>query len=256
MHPAQRYITFLHFHQKRPVEEIVDRLRKFYILSSNAELLDEWTPKPEHKKLLTHEDIKYLKDQNKSQKLRKNLLFNRNVRVVIDTMILHGYEANTIAESLRLSGYHNIDEETITRYNYFFFDPALLSDIEEFEQFVQSLPAELKPEEHRSAFYNPWVGQLFNMNVLVPTDFERLTETALSIAYSRLLDDFRNKKNNIPFSDLMRLATRAQELKARLNLDTENKLLIETLNKLSINLEPIKNKTFDELVKSDEEDLF
>jgi hypothetical protein len=72
------------------------------------------------------------------------------------------------------------------------------------------------------------------------------------VAYSRLLEDFHNKRHNIPFNELIKLATRAQELKARLNITSENTLLVETLNKLGIALEPIRNKPFDELLDEEE----
>jgi hypothetical protein len=252
MHPAQRYITHLAFNRQLGLKEIQETLRRQYIIAKNAELPERWYPREEHKRLLTKKDNDYLKSLKGADSLRRHLLFNREVRVIIDVMTLQGYDEQAIAESFRLSGYHNISEQVISSYRRYFFDPTLIEDIEEFELFLQLLPPELDPNEHRSAFYNPWVGQLFRLNILVPTNFNQLSDTALSVAYSRLLEDFHNKRHNIPFNELIKLATRAQELKARLNITSENTLLVETLNKLGIALEPIRNKPFEELLDEEE----
>ncbi|MEM0369725.1 MAG: hypothetical protein QXE80_03400 [Pyrobaculum sp.] len=250
MHVAQRALTIAQ-QAGANTTELNRFARRYFIISEGRELAPEWLPKPEMVALLTNEKYNeaFLTNNKVTHSMFRNLAFNKEIRIVLDVLFLHGYTDEQAAEALRLSGYHGINEEVIGMYRYFFFDPSLVDGPEEFEKILEYMPRTLAPHEHRAAYYNPWVGQLFSLNVLVPVDFDKITEAALSVAYARLMKDFHERRNEIPFSELIKVATKGIEMKARMNIDKENEQLKTIMERIAVNFIPIRNKTLDELMK-------
>lgn len=250
MHVAQRALVMAHRLGTNNTE--LNRFaRRYFIISEGRELAPEWIPTPEMVSLLTNEKYNeaFFKNNGESHSMFRNLAFNKEIRIVLDVLFLHGYTNEQAAEALRLSGYHGINENVIGMYRYFFFDPSLVDNPEEFEKILEYMPRALAPHEHRAAYYNPWVGQLFSLNILVPVDFDKITEAALSVAYARLMKDFHERRNEIPFGELIKVATKGIEMKARMNIDKENEQFKTIMERIAVNFVPIKNKTLDELLK-------
>lgn len=251
MHPASRYFKFL-YKQNLTIEDALETAKKNLIV--RKDLTVDKFKQFYNDNLLEINDTDYseMYESDSRYRLEVERAFQRNLtlKTAVSLMIMLKYTSGTIVSSLRSSGYEGIEERTVNIFKDMFFDIDLIESGLEAQEVIPTLEYSEYNEILQYAFFKPDIHFLTRLGVLPPVKTEQLVNAITSLAFSRLVEEIRNKNSSLSTNELLKMAFGAQELSARLKtMQSESfydKVAI-LLKQVSIQTEESEDVSYNEL---------
>lgn len=255
MHPS--YGIFQYFYKiSNDLELTFERCKQSGILNDGVEFerFKEWFNEqiPEDELKIINEEVQEFLDNNKLfLGFDKLILRNLTFKALITVMINMQFTDEQIINTFDVSGYNSFESGLIKKFRVLVWNLNGIQSADEFDMYVESADYDKFSKFVKISFYKPDLDLIFKLGFMPPIESNKIIEATTSLAYSRLLNEMRNKHSTLSTTELIRMAFAAHDLKERMNREmqlSDAEQLKNLLSSLSIALDAARDVSYQDLI--------